>query len=333
MTNKLNINRLKPEFIIKEIKKFYNLEFLEGLKNIPKIKIYIFGGFIRDILLDKKPKDLDIRILLNDDWNTREKVIEKSLKKYVKIQEKLRFEQDNFTVYKFLPPRSFSKNSIDLTLAPIIRQAKSDFTINDIFVDIVSGKIVDRHHGLKDLKDKRLKTVIDSNKQFIQEPWMLFRAVKFACQFNLNIDPKVYRAMKNKAKISRSQLEIIADQRGGLWIEVLLGNLFRGLNYNPHKYFEIFSKVSLMKTLIDFLSSKLNLKTTNLKKQNIFLRNNGNPFEQNLSKFLSFLVKSFDTKEQEKCFAKIINILALDEPKKFGEIVIDISKIKYIKQI
>ena len=200
MTNKLNINKIKPKLILKEIEKSYNLEFLEGLKKIPKIKIYVFGGFIRDILLGKQWKDLDIRILLNKNWNIREKAIEESLKKYVKIQEKLRFEQDKFTVYRFLPPKSSGKNSIDLTLAPTIRQAKSDFTINDIFVDIVSGEIIDRHNGLEYLKNGVLKTVVNPKNQFVQEPWMLFRTVKFACQFNLDVDPTVYGEMKNLHK-------------------------------------------------------------------------------------------------------------------------------------
>ena len=71
MTNKLKTNRIKPKFILKEIEKSYNLEFLNELKKIPNIKIYVFGGFIRDILLGKKWKDLDIRILLNKDWNIR----------------------------------------------------------------------------------------------------------------------------------------------------------------------------------------------------------------------------------------------------------------------
>lgn len=330
MTNKLNTNKLKPKFILKEIEKFYNLEFLEGLKKIPKIKIYVFGGFIRDILLGKQWKDLDIRILLNEDWKKREQAIENSLKKFVKIQEKLRFKQDKFTVYRFLPPKSFRKNFIDLTLAPTIRQAKSDFTINDVFVDVVSGEIVDRHNGLTDLKTGKLRTVVNPRKQFTQEPWMLFRTVKFACQFNFDIAPQVYREMKNKAKISRTQLEAISSEREGLWTEVLLGNLFRGLNYNPHKYFEIFEDTRLMNVLLDFLSDKLKLKKLNFKKRkNIFPKNNKTSFEQNISIFLSFLADCLNLEDKEKVFTRNVHILALDEPKKFGEIDVDISKIRY----
>ena len=332
MTNKLDLNRTKPKLILKEIEKSYNLEFLDGLKKIPNIKIYFFGGFIRDLLLGKKWKDLDIRILLNKDWGTREKAIEKSLKKYVKIQEKLRFEQDKFTVYRFLPPKSSGKNSIDLTLAPTIRQAKSDFTINDIFVDIVSWEIIDRHNGLEDLKNGALKTVVNPKKQFVQEPWMLFRTVKFACQFDLDIAPAVYREMKNKAKISRTQLETIAKERKGLWIEVLLGNLFRGLSYNPYKYFEIFSETGLINVLLDFFGDKLKVKNFNFKKgKNIFSKNSKTSFEQNISMFLSFLTNYLDLEDKRKEFIKMIHILALDESKEFGEILINISKLKYNK--
>ncbi len=330
MKNKLNTSRIKPNLILKEIEKSYNLEFLEGLKKIPNIKIYFFGGFIRDILLGKKWKDLDIRILLNKDWNIREKAVKESLKKYVKIQEKLRFEEDKLTVYSSLPLKSSGKKSIDLTLAPTIRQAKSDFTINDIFVDIVSGEIIDKHNGLKDLKNGVLKTVINPKKQFMQEPWMLSRAVKLVCQFNLDIEPKVYREMKNEAKISRTQLEIISKERKGLWIEVLLGNLFRGLNYNPHKYFEIFSEIGLINVLLDFLGDKLEIKNFNFKKgKNIFSKKSKASFEQNVSVFLSFLTNYLDLKDKRSSFAEIIHILALDEPKESGEILINISKLKY----
>ncbi|MBI4920057.1 CCA tRNA nucleotidyltransferase [Candidatus Azambacteria bacterium] len=330
MINKLNTKRLKPEFIIKEIEKSYNLEFLERLKKIPKIKIYVFGGFIRDILLGKKWKDLDIRILLNEDWDKREQSIENTLKKFVKIQEKLRFKQDKFTVYRFLPSKSSRKNSIDLTLAPTIRQAKSDFTINNIFVDIVNGEIVDRHNGLDDLKNGRLRTVVNPKKQFVQEPWMLFRTIKFACQFHLDVASEVYREMKNKAKISRTQLEAISSERKGLWIEVLLGNLFRGLNYDPYKYFEIFADTGLMNVLLDFLGDKLKVENLNFKKgKNIFSKNSKTSLEQNISTFLSFITNYLDVKDKRKCFTEIIHLLAMDEPKEFGEIDVDITKIRY----
>lgn len=333
MKNKINKDKLKPRIIVNEIKKFYNLDFLESLKNIPRIKIYVFGGFVRDILLGKQWKDLDIRVLLNKDWQTAEKIIENALRKNLKIEEKLRFKQNKFTVYRFLPPASLGKNSIDLTLASTIRQVKSDFTINDIFLDLISGEIIDGHNGLLDLKNGKLRTVINPDKQFQQEPWMLFRAVKFACQFNLDIASDTYKAMLKKAKLGQSQLAVIANKRKGLWVEVLLGNLFQGLSYNPFKYFEFFLKTGLLDELLDFLSKRLDLKinSTDKNHRNIFSKKRKLSTECNLSLFLSFLAGQLKKDNPKKYFKEIKRILALDEPKKFAEFPVDISEIKYLE--
>ncbi len=318
---------LSPAKLLKNINSRYSTGFLTQLISMPEVRVFVFGGLVRDILLGKKWKDLDIRIIINKAWSLREKTIESVLKKYGGIKEKIRFKEFSFTVYRFMPNKSRSRQDIDVTVAPTMQQAKSDFTINDMFVDMRTGKLIDRHGGIRDLRKRMIRTVSKPEHQFEEEPWMIARIIKASCQFNFSIDPVSRKAMRRNAWRIKSVFEYIGKNRKDVWSEVLLSNLFRGMAYDPVKFFKLFEESGLLKYLILYFNGGNSYKKPSIINNKL---SRSASFEQNLSFLLSSVAQSVDARNSEIIFKKIRHQLILDEPKTHGEFPVKHKLITYI---
>lgn len=89
---------------------------------------------------------------------------------------------------------------------------RRDFTINALSVDIKKlprVEIIDPFGGLQDLEDKILRTPLDPEITFSDDPLRMLRAARFASQLNFSIVPEAFAAMKNQA----SRIEILSIER------------------------------------------------------------------------------------------------------------------------
>jgi poly(A) polymerase len=86
---------------------------------------------------------------------------------------------------------------------------RRDFTINGLFLDPLSNKVIDYVGGLEDLKARRLRAIGDPSARFGEDHLRLLRAVRFAARFDLQIDPDTDAAIRAHAQ----RLTIISPER------------------------------------------------------------------------------------------------------------------------
>ena len=93
--------------------------------------------------------------------------------------------------------------------SPEADAARRDFTINGMFLDPLSGEVIDYVGGLADLDAKVLRAIGDPEARFTEDKLRLLRAVRFAARFQLAIDPETKRAMTAMS----SQVRQVAVER------------------------------------------------------------------------------------------------------------------------
>jgi tRNA nucleotidyltransferase (CCA-adding enzyme) len=194
--------KVKRAAITKFNGKDHDIKSPENIKKITYIlnnnggRCYIVGGYVRDVLLDKKPKDVDIEVhgLTLDE-------ISLILKKHgYKVDE----VGKSFGVLKVKGPET--KGIIDIAVprtdstgrkpdvsflrnaTPLQAAKRRDLTINAIMYDTKSDKVVDPFSGIKDLEQKKIRHV--SEESFRDDPLRIIRAAQFASRFGFTIDPE-----------------------------------------------------------------------------------------------------------------------------------------------
>lgn len=170
-------------------------------------KIYSVGGAVRDGLLNKPSKDLDLLIT-----GLPMDKLEEILSKYGRTDNVgksfgvLKFNDPKLGELDIAIPRTEKANGqggyqgFDVTsdhTLPIEKDLeRRDFTINAIAKDAV-GNMIDPYNGQQDLKDKAIRMV--NPQAFKDDPLRMIRAVQFAARFGFTIEPETLRAMKENA--------------------------------------------------------------------------------------------------------------------------------------
>lgn len=153
---------------------------------------YYVGGCVRDKLLGKENKDIDIEV-----HGISEDVLEAILGEFGKVKKYGAF----FGVYSingydidFAMPRTERKTGdkhtdFDVSADPYLGAAKAserrDFTVNALMEDILTGEIIDFHGGRDDLKNKIIRHV--NRKTFREDPLRVLRAAQFAARFGFKV--------------------------------------------------------------------------------------------------------------------------------------------------
>ena len=166
-------------------------------------KTYYVGGYVRDMILGKENKDIDIEI----HYITEEEFLDvcKSFDLDIKLCGQA------FGVYKavidgqdidFSFPRTekligTKHTDFEIIVDPFIGELKAsqrrDFTINALMMDTQTGTILDFHKGMKDLEDKIIRHTSD---KFSEDALRVFRAAQFASRFGFTIAPETLELCK-----------------------------------------------------------------------------------------------------------------------------------------
>ena len=183
---------------------------------------YVIGGFVRDLLLDKNSKDIDI-VIEGDGTQLAKKIAQNLGNPKVSIFKTYGTAMFNYKgmEIEFVGARkeSYSKSSRN----PVIEkgtlkedQDRRDFTINALAISLNpedKGRLVDPFGGIDDLKNQIIRTPLDPDITFSDDPLRMLRAVRFASQLNFFIEEKTYLALaRNKERLSIISKERITDE-------------------------------------------------------------------------------------------------------------------------
>jgi poly(A) polymerase len=183
------------------------------------LPVYAVGGYVRDRLLARASKDIDI-VCVGDGIALAEKVASMmSPTPYVAVYSRfgtamLRF-QDLEVEFVGARSESYSPDS----RKPFVRsgsliddQNRRDFTINALAVslnDADYGTILDSFGGCLDLERKIIQTPLDPDKTFADDPLRMMRAIRFATQLNFTITPETLDSIAR----NRKRIQIISVER------------------------------------------------------------------------------------------------------------------------
>ena len=182
---------------------------------------YVVGGFVRDFLLKRKKEKTDIDfVCIGSGIKLAEKVTEILGNKAIyKVFKNFGTAMINYKGedYEFVGARKESYRSD--SRKPIVEngtleddQNRRDFTINAMAIQLNAenyGTLIDPFNGQKDLKNQIIRTPLDADITYSDDPLRMMRAVRFATQLNFTIEEKSLASINRNAE----RLAIISQER------------------------------------------------------------------------------------------------------------------------
>jgi tRNA nucleotidyltransferase/poly(A) polymerase len=206
----------------KKIQKYIEqISFLHVIKELADSRnesIYIVGGFLRDIILDKSPDEIDF-LVVGDGIEFANDLAKKLSVENVSVFKRFGTAHFYYGGYnlEFVMSRRESYNYDSRN--PVVERgsfeddiSRRDFTINTLALSLNSndfGNLIDIYNGLDDIKNRIIKTPIDPYKTFEDDPLRIMRAFRFASRLNFSINQELLLAIKEKAE----RLKIITQER------------------------------------------------------------------------------------------------------------------------
>lgn len=183
------------------------------------ISAYAVGGVVRDMFLGRKSKDIDIVVV--GSGIAFAQAVAKAISPHIEVSVfknfgTARFRYEN-TEVEFVGARKESyradsrKPAVeDGTLQDDLN--RRDFTVNALAIPLNGperGQVIDCFGGLQDMNDKLIRTPLDPDITFSDDPLRMMRAVRFASQLGFSIVPETFEAIQRNA----ARLEIISKER------------------------------------------------------------------------------------------------------------------------
>ena len=187
-----------------------------------KVPAYVVGGYVRDRLLGRESKDVDI-VAVGSGIDLAHKFAEKLgtgskvnvFKNFGTAMVNYKGETDWEIEFVGARKESYRKNS----RKPVVEdgtleddQNRRDFTINTLAISLQKhnyGELTDPFKGLKDLDSGIIRTPLDPNITFSDDPLRMLRAIRFASQLGFTIEPETYKALGHNA----NRIHIISKER------------------------------------------------------------------------------------------------------------------------
>ncbi len=215
---------------------------------------YVIGGYVRDIYLQRKSKDIDFVVLGNGIEMAKE-TAKRLGNVNVSIYKNFgtAMIRDNDFEFEFVGARkeSYRNNS----RKPVVEngsleddQKRRDFTINALAISLNKenyGEVIDPFNGLTDLKNRILRTPLDPARTYSDDPLRMMRAIRFATTLNFSIEEKSFQAIKN----NNQRIKIVSPER----IVDELNNIM--MAPAPSKGFRILDKTGLLEYVLPELNN------------------------------------------------------------------------------
>jgi poly(A) polymerase len=190
--------------------------------------VFAIGGFVRDRLIGRPSKDIDI-VCLGDGIKLAQEVASKfrpipNINIYERFGTAMIRHHDLEIEFVGARKESYSSESRKPTVSPGTLQddqLRRDFTINAISISLNQdnfGEIIDPFNGLEDLEKKIIRTPANPDITFSDDPLRMMRAIRFSTQLDYEIEPRTWTGILNNAK----RIRIISKERISAELEKII---------------------------------------------------------------------------------------------------------------
>ncbi|KAA0241684.1 MAG: HD domain-containing protein [Chlorobiota bacterium] len=202
-------------------------------------RVYVVGGYIRDLVLGVGKKDIDI-LVVGDGTAFAEELGKRLCVEDVLVYGNFgtaNFRYGDFDI-EFVAARkeSYNRESRNPEVVPSTFEddiSRRDFTVNAIAASVNSdnfGEIFDLYNGLDDINAGVIRTPLEPDTTFDDDPLRIMRAIRFASRFGFTIEPGTYSAITGMAprltivsreRITDEFLKILASDRPGMGLRLM----------------------------------------------------------------------------------------------------------------
>ncbi|NTV01266.1 MAG: HD domain-containing protein [Chlorobiaceae bacterium] len=205
---------------------------------------YLVGGYVRDLCMQRPCTDIDIMVIGEPVAFARMVTDRLGGRNFVLFERfrtaQLELSGDDGVAFKLEIVGARKESYNPESRKPITSigtleddLSRRDFTINALALRLNRdgrGEIVDLYEGERHISEGLLKTPLDPEKTFSDDPLRMMRAARFACQLEFRLDPETLEAMKamhervqivSKERTSHEFLKIMQCRRPSIGLEIL----------------------------------------------------------------------------------------------------------------
>ncbi len=174
-------------------------------------KAYLVGGSVRDLLLNRIPKDFDVGT------DATPNQVKKIFRNCFLVGRRFRLAHIRFGGNQVVEVATFRRKAVSEDLpedsaehhlvvenvfgTPAEDAFRRDFTINALFYDVASFSVLDFVGGLDDLENRRIRAIGDPLVRFVEDPVRMLRALEFAARLDFSLDEEVREAIYRRAPL------------------------------------------------------------------------------------------------------------------------------------
>ena len=194
---------------------------VSDLSTESNIKSYLVGGCVRDLMLNPSAESIDIDIMVEGDGISFAKLLAKKMN-VPKVVPFPKFATAKIPYHEYeievasARLESYDKSSRNPSSIQISNiqddLLRRDFTINAMAISLNEnnfGEFFDPFNGMEDLKNKILKTPLNPDNTFSDDPLRMMRACYFASKLSLEIEPECLLSIQNNSE----RISIVSQER------------------------------------------------------------------------------------------------------------------------
>ncbi|MBK7732579.1 MAG: HD domain-containing protein [Bacteroidales bacterium] len=196
-------------------------EVVAGVADRENVEAYVIGGFVRDHIMGRVNPERDIDIVVLGDGPAMARAVAREISRDIKVTVFRTFGTATFRYrnsdIEFVGARkeSYSSDSRKPSVSPGTLeddQKRRDFTINALAISLNRdnpGEVLDPFGGIDDIRNGIIRTPLDPDATFSDDPLRMMRAVRFAAQLDFRIADETLTSIRSNAE----RIKIVSAER------------------------------------------------------------------------------------------------------------------------